>query len=186
MTVRAFIAIFPPPDIQDALHRAALALPIEKSVRYVPPENIHLTIKFLGDVPPARLTETGKLLAAVGERHGPFEVELSGFGAFPSERRGRVLWTGAGRGSDHLGAIAADVEDALEPLGFERESRGYRPHVTLGRARGRPFVLDETTALEGLTFRAEKLTLVRSVLRREGALYEPVGIYPLAGGGWRG
>lgn len=96
------------------------------------------------------------------------------------------MWTGAGRGSDHLGAIAADVEDALEPLGFERESRAYRPHVTLGRARGRPFVLDETAALEGLTFRAEKLTLVRSVLRREGALYEPVGIYPLAGGGWRG
>lgn len=179
--MRAFVAIFPPPGIQDVLHRAALALPIEKSVRCVPPENIHLTIKFLGDVPPERLTETGKLLAAVRERHGTFEVELSGFGAFPSERRGRVLWAGAGGGSELLGAIAADVEDALEPLGFEREPRAYRPHLTLGRARGRPFVLGGSDALNGLTFQAERLTLVRSVLRRDGALYETVGVYPLTG-----
>ena len=186
MTVRVFIASFPPREVQEALHRAALALPIMESVRYIRPENIHLTIKFLGDVQQESLARVGESLATVGERHGPFEVELSGFGAFPSERRGRVLWADAGRGSDRLGEIAADVEDALEPLGFEREPRAYRPHVTLARARRRPFVLGETAAFEALTFQAEKLTLVSSVLTHEGALYEPVGIYPLVGEGWRG
>lgn len=182
MTGRAFVAIFPPREIQEALHRAALALPIEGAIRYVPPENIHLTIKFLGDVQPESLGGVEKILAAVGERHEPFEAELSGFGAFPSQRRGRVLWTSVGRGSDCLSMIAADVEDALGPLGFEHEPRAYRPHATLGRARGRPFVLGEATALERLTFQAGRLTLVRSVLRRDGATYEPVGVYPLAGG----
>lgn len=186
MTVRAFVAVFPPHEIQEALHRAALALPIKGAVRYVRPENIHLTIKFLGNVQPQSLAGAEEYLAAVGERHEPFEVELSGFGAFPSEGRGRVLWVGADRGSDRLGAIAADVEDALEPLGFERDPRAYRPHVTLGRARGRPFILDETKALERLAFRAERLTLVRSVLRKDGARYEPVGAYPLVDGMRRG
>lgn len=182
MSVRAFIGIFPPPGIQRALHRAALTLSVEGSVRYVPPENIHLTIKFLGDVTPEKLSEAGKTLAAMSERHEPFEVELSGFGAFPSARRGRVLWAAVGGESDRLGAIAAAVEDTLEPLGFVREPHTYRPHLTLGRARGRPFILDETTASKNLTFSAERLMLVRSILRSDGASYEPVGTYPLAGG----
>lgn len=184
--MRAFIAVFPPIEIQKLLHRAALALPIEGAVRYVRPENIHLTIKFLGDVPAQSLAEAEDTLAAVGERHEPFGVELSGFGAFPSERRGRVLWAGAGGGTERLNAIAADVENALEPLGFEREPRSYRPHVTIGRARGRPFVLGEAAASEKSSFRAERLTLVRSMLRRDGTIYEPVGVYPLVGGMRRG
>lgn len=182
MTVRAFVAIFPPREIQETLHRTALALPIEGTIRYIRPENIHLTLKFLGDVQPETLAEANDALAAVGARHDPFEVELVGFGAFPSERRGRVLWASAGRGTKHLNTIAADVEDALEPLGFERDPRAYKPHLTLGRARASSFVLDAPTALERLAFRAERLTLVRSVLQAEGAVYEPLDAYPLIGG----
>ncbi|HEX2728218.1 MAG TPA: RNA 2',3'-cyclic phosphodiesterase [Rubrobacteraceae bacterium] len=182
MTVRAFAAIFPPRGIQEALHRAALALPVEEAVRYVRPENIHLTMKFLGDVQPERLAGVEETLASVGERHEPFEVALAGVGAFPSMRRGRVLWVGVSEGSERLSEIATDMEDVLESLGFEREPRAYRPHATLGRARGRPFVLGETAALEKLTFRAETLTLVQSLLRKAGATYEPLGVYPLVDG----
>ncbi|HET7480298.1 MAG TPA: RNA 2',3'-cyclic phosphodiesterase [Rubrobacteraceae bacterium] len=181
MAVRSFVAIFPPRGIQEALHRSARGLPIEGAIRQVRPENIHLTIKFLGDVQPESLPHIGEALAAVCERHGPFHIDLSGFGAFPSERRGRILWAGVDGGSARLISLSEDVEKTLEPLDFEREPRAFRPHLTLGRARGRSFVLGEAATAERLAFRAERLTLVQSVLREDGARYEPIGDYPLGG-----
>jgi 2'-5' RNA ligase len=179
--VRAFVAVFPPPEIRSVLANAARRLPVTGEVRWVRPANVHLTLTFLGEVSEDDLSRVAEALEPIRYRHEPFEVELSGFGAFPSTRRGRILWAGIGEGSDRLRALAGDVEAALEPLGFEREARSYTPHLTLGRARRRPVAL---TAVETPPtvpgFSVRHMELVKSVLGEAGTTYSTLATYLLS------
>ena len=159
--------------------RAARKLPVDGEIRWVRPANVHLTLKFLGDVAEADLSRVAEVLEKVRERHEPFEVALSGFGAFPSARRARIFWAGIGEGSERLRALARDVDVSLEPLGFEREARPYTPHLTLGRARGRPASLDATEAsVAGSHFRVSSMELMKSVLSGAGATCSTLAAYP--------
>ena len=182
--MRAFVAIFPPPGAREALLRAARRHPVSGEVRWIPPSNVHLTLKFLGDVTDEQLGRIDAALGEVSGRHGPFEIVPSNLGAFPSSRKARILWAGVGEGSERLRALADDVCSSLEPLGFAREGRPYTAHVTLGRARGRPVRLRpaEITA-EVPRFSADRMELVRSVLGEAGAAYSVVATYPLSEGG---
>jgi 2'-5' RNA ligase len=182
--MRAFVAVFPPPEVREALADAARSLPVTGKVRFTAPASIHLTLKFLGDVREADLTRVAEALEPVRERHGPFEAEISGFGAFPSKGRARILWAGVGEGSDDLISLSRDVEDFLEPLDFERENRPYVPHLTLGRARGRPAKLEDAEVpLQVSKFLVDRVELVRSVLGKDGAVYSTLAAYPLSEGG---
>ncbi len=182
--MRAFVAIFPPPQVREALLRAARRQPVSGEVRWIPPPNIHLTLKFLGDVTDEQLGEIDAALGEVSWRHLPFEIVTSTFGAFPSSRKARILWAGVGEGSERLRALADDVCGSLEPLGFAREGRPYAPHVTLGRARGRPVTLGSAQITARLPpFRADRMELVRSVLGEAGAAYSLIATYPLSEGG---
>jgi RNA 2',3'-cyclic 3'-phosphodiesterase len=175
--MRAFVAVFPPPEVQEALANAARGLPIAGEVRLTPTANVHLTLKFLGDVPGDDLGQVAEALEPLPEEHEPFEAGISGFGAFPSPKKARVLWAGVGEGSDRLRALAEDVEESLEPLGFERENRPYVPHLTLGRARGRPVTLETVETPSPATgFPVRRVDLVQSV---PGAVYTTLAAYPL-------
>jgi RNA 2',3'-cyclic 3'-phosphodiesterase len=179
--VRAFVAVFPPPEIREALVLAARGLPVTGKLRLTPPTNVHLTLKFLGDVPREDLDGVAKALESLRGRHEPFEAGISGFGAFPSPRKARVLWAGVGQGADGLRALARDVEESLDPLGFEPEARAYVPHLTLGRARGRPVRLEvpqDPPPVPG--FHVREIELVESVLGAAGARYSVVAAYPLS------
>jgi 2'-5' RNA ligase len=179
--VRAFVAVFPPLEVREALITVARGLPVTGEVRWVQPANVHLTLKFLGDVSEDDLGRVAEALEPVRLRHGPFEAELSGFGAFPSARRARILWAGIGEGSDRLRALARDVEASLEPLGFEREDRAYIPHLTLGRARGRPVALEPTeTLLTVARFSVRHMELMESMLAATGSTYSTLAVYPLS------
>lgn len=182
--MRLFVAIFPPPEVREALSQAVKILPVKGDVRWVPARNVHLTLKFLGDVPEEKVDEIGSVLEEISAGYGPFEVEPSGFGAFPSERKARVVWSGVGEGAETLRSIAEELEPRLEALGFEREKRGYTPHITLGRARKRPAKLEAADA-DGATrvpgFTARRLELVESALGGKGASYSTVIGYPLTG-----
>jgi 2'-5' RNA ligase len=170
--MRAFVAVFPPPEIRRVLVEAARRLPRTGEVRWVRPANVHLTLKFLGEVPEEDLDRVAEALEPVCDRHEPFEVEPTGFGAFPSTRRGRILWAGIGEGSERLRALAEDVEDSLERLGFEREARAYFPHLTLGRARGRPVALTTTETPSSVPgFSVRHMELVRSEPGEAGTTY---------------
>jgi 2'-5' RNA ligase len=151
-------------------------------VRWARPENVHLTLKFLGDVPGGALDGVARALEQVRLRHEPFEAELSGFGAFPSARRARILWAGIGAGSEPLRDLARDVETSLEPLGFEREDRAYVPHLTLGRARGRPVSLEAVEKFPPLGFRVRNVELIQSALGGGGATYSTLATYLLSEG----
>jgi 2'-5' RNA ligase len=177
--VRAFVAVFPPPDVREALAGAARDLPVVGKIRLTAPANIHLTLKFLGDVPEDDLGRVAEALEPLRERHEPFEAGISGFGAFPSPRRARILWAGIGRGADRLRALAQDVEGYLEPLGFERDERTYVPHLTLGRTRGRAVTLEVAeTSPPVPDFLVSHVELVKSVLGKTGATYSTLATYP--------
>lgn len=176
--MRLFVAVFPPLEVREALHRAARSLPVEGGVRWVPAENIHLTLKFLGEVSEEKAGEIGGVLEEMSSGHEPFRVEPSGFGAFPSGGKARVVWSGVGEGAETLRDIVEELEPRLEILGFERERRSYTPHITLGRARKRPARLGdvgEAPRVPGFT--ARRLELVESVLGGNGASYSAVGGY---------
>jgi len=181
--VRIFVAVFPPAEVRKALVGAARELRVVGDVRWARPENVHLTLKFLGDVPEDDLDRVAEALQPVRLRHGPFEAGLWGFGAFPSARRARILWAGICEGSEPLGNLARDVGASLEALGFEREDRAYVPHLTLGRARGRPVSLEEVETpppVPGFTVR--NVELVESRLGSAGSTYSTLATYLLSEG----
>jgi RNA 2',3'-cyclic 3'-phosphodiesterase len=176
--VRTFVAVFPPPEVREALFRAAHDLPASKAFRLIGSENLHLTLKFLGNVAENDLSRVKQALQQLCGRHEPFEVETSGFGTFPSERKARILWVGIGEGSWRLRAVAKSVDDLLEPAGFGRERRPYVPHLTLGRARRRRAKLDDASVSPpALRFTVSGVDLVESVPAEGGVTYSVLETY---------
>jgi 2'-5' RNA ligase len=176
--MRAFVAVFPPPEVQGALIDAARALPTD-AFRLTAPERVHLTLKFLGEVPPGDILRLISALERIGRYGIPFDASTSGFGAFPSTRRARILWAGIGDGSEELGSLARAVEHLLEPEGFDPEDKPFVPHLTLGRAR-RPVPFNPSaTALPELRFPVREVALVQSRHEPSGLMYSPLAGYRL-------
>jgi 2'-5' RNA ligase len=178
--VRAFIAIDLDPGLKAAVQDLIRTLEATRAeVRWTKPGGYHLTLKFLGEIDDALLEQVTAVLAAAASRHKSFPLSLRGTGAFPGERNPRVLWLGIEAGPE-LAAFQKDLEAALEPEGFPREDRPFRPHLTLGRVKGRDR-LDKAMAelakhaeadLGSMT--AVKVALFESRLRPDGAEYHIV------------
>ena len=177
--MRAFVAVFPPLELRKQALVSARRLPSDDRVRWSRPENVHLTLKFLGNVQEEALNGLRAALGEVCAGHAPFDAVLEGVGAFPSERRARILWAGVNVGSARLRSLAADIDTALVPLGFEREKRTYVPHLTLGRVRGRPASFDPPAGVEDLGFRVRHVELMESTLTTKGAIYRTVETFAL-------
>lgn len=190
--LRAFIAISLPIEVTQALHQVLNDLRRRlpgKDVRWVPAANIHLTIKFLGDVSTTNLQILQKMLQAEAARHAPFTCEVRGLGAFPSMRRARVVWVGV-EAPSALRALQRGVENEMARLGYAAEERSFSPHLTLGR-------VSRTVDPEGLRRIGEVLThtqvgllgiapvqaihLYQSDLQPGGARYTRLFTAPLAG-----
>jgi RNA 2',3'-cyclic 3'-phosphodiesterase len=177
--IRTFVAIFPPQDVREALFRAAQNVPTSRDFRLVGQEKIHLTLKFLGDVAEEDLDTIKEALQPISEVHDRFEVSTSGFGAFPSEKKARILWTGIEQGSEHLRTVAEEVGNLLAPAGFERENRPYVPHLTLGRTRARRTELDTSdTSPPILRFTVRGIDLVKSAPGKNGITYSILATFP--------
>ena len=176
--MRTFIAINLPQRERLRIHRALKPLREEElPVRWLDPEHIHLTLKFLGEVRPERLDPIRALVERVAGAMGPLALEVGGFGAFPTLRRPRVLWMGV-EATPELRCLKQDLEWALTDEGFEAETRAFHPHLTLGRANpggGAGVFRDLDTWVPRLDFRARvrvpAVDLMRSQLSREGARY---------------
>jgi 2'-5' RNA ligase len=176
--VRIFVAVFPPQGVRETLFSAARDLPASKDFRLIGPEKLHLTLKFLGEVAEEDLGLVTQALEPLREGQEPFEVSISGFGAFPSQKRARILWAGVGEGSEPLRAVAQSVEDLLEPAGFGRERRPYVPHLTLGRAQGRQAKFDDmSVSPPALRFMVSGVELVESVPGAGGVTYSILETY---------
>lgn len=194
-TLRTFIGVEVPETGRAALTAliADVAAPETRGhVRWVRPEGLHLTLRFLGRTPIEALPAVTEVVRAVGLSSAPFELEVGGAGAFPSVRRPRVLWLAVRRGGDVLAGLAAALDRGLEPLGWLPEQRPYAAHLTLGRAESEPAAAAAAAALVRaaaafrLVWRVEELVLFESQLARGGARYVALGRFPLGSGSDRG
>jgi 2'-5' RNA ligase len=134
--MRLFVALNLPDDLRQAVHAATAPLrdAAPREVGWVRADALHLTLKFLGDVEPARTGAIVDALREVAARHLATRVTLAGIGAFPALARPRVVWVGV-EATPRLELLQHDVEATCAALGFEVEGRPFRPHVTLGRVR---------------------------------------------------
>lgn len=156
--MRLFIGIHLPGPLRRRIDEATRTLRDESlPVRWIEPENFHVTLKFLGDVPGDRISDVERVMISIGERTRRFSIQLGGFGAFPTVRRPRVFWIGI-EASSELRSLKQDIEFGLVGVGFQSELRAFHPHVTLGRVRPRQGAgtfrgLDERLA--AMTFQEE-------------------------------
>lgn len=181
--MRLFVAL----DLTDAVRAAIAELlaglkPTTGAVRWVRPEGLHLTLKFIGHLGEESLPSLREALVQARTSE-PVEMEFHGLGCFPNPRSPRVFWVGV-RGNDALFDLARQIEAALEPLGIARERRAYAPHLTLGRfksgpgkktdARGLRRLQEKIAALPSVDFghvRCEEFFLYQSKLSPKGAQY---------------
>jgi 2'-5' RNA ligase len=184
-TRRLFVALEPPEPVrrrlgalQAELRRAASRAPDE--IRWVPPENVHLSLQFLGAVPEERVAGVETALRAAAKTSRSLALELKGAGGFPSARRPRVLWAGVGGDVAALGAFVEELGRRLAPLGFPPEERAFSPHLTLGRARdtrgapGLAGALAHAAGADGAPWRAVEVVLFESHLSPKGPRYEAI------------
>jgi RNA 2',3'-cyclic 3'-phosphodiesterase len=174
--MRLFVAVDLPATVKDELDRVVGTLrPSIPAAKWVPRDNIHLTLSFLGEVAEERVEPIVEALRGAVASVPRFAARLAGSGAFPTPRRARVLWAGLESDHDELPTLAAAVAEALEPMGFPREKRAWTAHLTLARFR-EPGSVDHLLplALEATPIAVEEVTLFRSRLARPSPRYEPV------------
>ncbi len=162
------------------------------SVKWVAPESIHLTLKFLGDTPRARVPEVEAALRAACTGHVEFSITVEGRGCFPNFRRPRVVWMAVRDAQQALARLQADVEKHVAPLGWPTEERGFSPHLTLGRvAKGADRDAEEAvgqmverSVVEQIGVqRVTAVNLIQSDLRPAGAVYTRLLSIPLSAHG---
>jgi RNA 2',3'-cyclic 3'-phosphodiesterase len=177
-TIRAFVA-FPIPetitiricDIQERLKSYRLP------VRWVKPENVHLTLKFFGEISLSTVNDIGKVLEDTVRVYAPLMFFIKGLGVFPNIKKPRVLWIGISGDIKPLSEIQANLESNLEKKGFAKENRPFKSHLTLGRIKGDIHpenLFDILRSFSNFTsepFEAKELVLYKSELNPSGALY---------------
>ncbi|MGZ6346711.1 MAG: RNA 2',3'-cyclic phosphodiesterase [Anaerolineales bacterium] len=182
MMLRSFIAIKIPQEIQGAIARSID--PLQKSlpkplVRWVAPENVHLTLKFLGDISSANLKQLAEGLKVETRNHDIFTIPVGGLGAFPNARRARVLWIGL-EAPAGLQALMRGVETVAAALGYNEEDRPFSPHLTVGRVSQKASTMDLhriCSALEGTnvgslgSVRVDAVHIFKSDLLPGGSVY---------------
>ncbi len=185
-TVRTFVAVETSPAVrQRAAELIGIFAATGAKVSWVKPHNLHLTLKFLDEVPLNSIPEIAAAVAQAAAALDPFEVEICTAGAFPSAGRPRTLWLGTGRGSEPLGKLHAALESALQPLGFPKEHRRFAAHLTIGRVRGPeqgelgPLIKQHADFTAG-QFHVAELVVFSSQLTPDGPIYEALSRAALA------
>ena len=187
--IRAFIAIELPPTIRQQLEKVVRQFQAQRltGVRWVAVNNIHLTLKFLGDSSPHSLEKLTARIEPAARSVSPFPIQVTGLGAFPNPRRPRVIWVGL-QAPPALAELQKAIEAQAAAVGFSLDARGFSPHLTLGRvqqsARGEEVARISSALAQtqvGLLgeFNAKCVSLFRSDLRPGGAVYTHLAEFPL-------
>lgn len=180
--MRTFIAIEIPDEIKQRMADVQRLIRNAGGVdaSWPRPEGMHLTLKFLGEVPEAQIPDIKEALTAAAQGMSGFRLELGDAGAFPNARNARVIWIGVSGDLDDLNRLQAGVEDAMARLGMERENRAFTPHLTLGRIK---YIRSKESWLGALErvkdvklpgFEVKAVSLMKSELKRTGAEYTEI------------
>jgi RNA 2',3'-cyclic 3'-phosphodiesterase len=185
--IRTFICLDIPESIKERIEKLQRELrQMDAQVSWVKPANIHLTLKFLGDVAQTKIPTVS---AAVNRPTGscsPFQVTVGETGCFPSRRNPRVLWIGIAQMPDALRRLHKEIEDELAREGFAREAKKFNPHLTIARLRNPRNAQPLAEALmtrgfEDESFQTSEVIVMRSELSPQGSIYTPQGVIPLNG-----
>ena len=180
--IRTFIAVLISPELKSrigAIQQSFKALPCD--VKWVVEENFHITLRFLGNVGEGKM-EAVCAAAQEAAKTGPSRLEMafSGAGAFPSVRRPQVIWVGARKGEEEMAELARRLDDALAPLGFEREKKRFNAHLTIGRVRSPRGLESLAEAIQSAEAEdlgsemIESIAVMKSDLRPSGPEYSVV------------
>ena len=190
-TWRLFIAVELPSNILKVVEQIQTDLKRvipHRAARWVRPEGMHLTLKFLGDVPASQIDDLKIALTESATGHSRFAIDIQGMGCFPNTQRPRVLWLGVGGDVQQLRRLRDDVEKYVAPLGYPTEKRRFNPHLTLARA-SRHASRDELVQLGKVaeehdignlaSWSVDAVSLMRSQLKPSGAIYTQIGHFTL-------
>jgi 2'-5' RNA ligase len=179
--IRTFVAVLSAQELRDRIAKVQEQVKkLAPDVKWVAPENFHVTLKFLGSV---REEELLRVFSAVDEAVSAipaFDISFSGLGAFPNPAKARVVWVGIENGREELRALADSVDASLARLGFAKEERGFKAHITIGRVKdGRlpsEFVngIKEINASNLGSQRVTGVAVMQSELHKEGPAYSPL------------
>jgi 2'-5' RNA ligase len=189
--LRVFIAIELPAHVCDAIQKQIVRLRQTLGndlIRWVPTQNMHLTLKFLGDTTTAYLDFLKQMLSREAESHPQFNLQLGGLGSFPNSRRPRLLWIGIHAPAD-LASLQRSIETGTSRLGYEQEERAFSPHLTIGRVRQNispPELQKIRTALDTIQLgnigiaRVDSIHLFKSDRLPSGSIYTKLFSAPLS------
>ncbi len=177
-TIRTFIAFKLPEKIVFSISNVQERLKSYRlKIRWVKPENIHLTLKFLGDIKTSDTETIGEAIYESAKQYAPISLTAKGIGAFPGIQRPRVVWVGISGQLNTLFGLQKTLDEKLEAMGFPKEKRPFKGHLTLGRVKGRIEPKRFHTALRDLggyeseSFVADTVFLYKSELKTTGAVY---------------
>lgn len=175
--IRTFIAVDLPQQIKMEIDKMTAGFrQLNANIRWVKAANLHLTLRFLGDIPEESVLSLADSIKGSTEGFGGFDLSLSGLGAFPNLRRPRVIWIGSGSGTDRLKGLAAKVEQAVIESGFGKGDKPFSSHLTIGRVKF-PKGLDRLLAQIGETryesqpFGVNEVSIYKSDLSPAGPKY---------------
>ena len=179
--MRIFIAALLPDEVKGALGAYIASLrKVTEGVKWEKEEKLHVTLKFLGEVDDATAEAAASVTGLLARNYAPFETSTGNLGGFPNLQRPRILYAGLSE-SPGLSALQNEIDNGLEPHGFERETRSFIPHVTIGRVNGRMKTTGPLPIPEKIRFTISEVAVVRSVLGRAGSTYSPLHTFTLGG-----
>lgn len=177
-SIRTFIAIELPLPLREELSQVGIDLGIDlpkRAIRWVKPANIHLTLRFIGNMPVDKVAELSQEMDLKTSKLQPFMLRLGKLGCFPNQRRPRIIWIGLEGDTNQLMKLHQMVESAVENLGWKREKRRFHPHLTIGRVKESRLIarsnIPYNQELLNRLFLVDSVYLVRSVLEPMGAVY---------------
>ena len=177
-SIRTFIALELPPPVRSALRTVQQDLrQLNIRARWVRPESIHLTLKFLGDISPGDVDPISAAMTAAADGFSPFTLAVRGIGVFPTIKRPRVIWVGLGGDFQLLLALQRRLEEELAKIGVARDKRSFKAHLTLGRIKQPPGqdlirqMMTEYATLSSDEFTCDQVILFKSDLKPSGAVY---------------
>jgi len=184
--IRTFIAVSLSSSILASVEKLMRTLQTDcEEVRWVEPKNLHVTLKFLGDIPLNDLPQLIHTITQSTSQTDSFDLTFQGFGAFPNRESPKTIWIGCREGSERLVQLAEKIDEGLHSLGFPREARRFSPHLTIGRIKkpvqGSPLmsIFDEQQDRLFGSCSISEVQIISSELTRRGPIYDELAAIPL-------